>query len=58
MQLLDNLQQNIEYIYYLGYPKLIINATNLPITLKKLYLKNTIEIEKLKIPFSCDIEYL
>jgi hypothetical protein len=46
MQLLDNLQQNIEYIYYLGYPKLIINTTNLPITLKKPYLKNTIEIKK------------
>ncbi len=65
--LLDNLPNNIEYIYYLGESNikniyglgnnnLIENANNLPKSLKKLYVRNYVNIDNIKLPFGCSIE--
>jgi len=54
--LLDNLPNSIEYIYYFGSKHLIENANNLPISLKKLYIRNTINVDNIKLPFGCSVE--
>lgn len=51
---LNNLEYNIENIVYFGNDKLLMNSTNLPVTLKNLYVKSYTDIDKLKIPFGCN----
>jgi len=54
--LLPNLPNSIEYIYYFGSKHLIENANNLPISLKKLYIRNDVNVDNIKLPFGCSIE--
>lgn len=56
--LLNNLPYNIENIFYSGNWYLITYANNLPITLKNLYVKNFIDISKIKIPFGCNVSII
>ncbi len=54
--LLDNLPNSIEYIYYFGSKHLIENANNFPISLKKLYISNDVNVDNIKLPFECSVE--
>jgi len=56
--LLDNLPNNIENIFYLGKSYIITNANNLPITLKNLYIRKSIDVSKIKIPFGCNVNII
>lgn len=52
---LNNLPYSVENMIYFGCKGLLKNSTNLPITLKNLYVKKNmdINIEELKLPFGC-----
>lgn len=53
--LLDNLQNDIEIIFFLGSSKIIYDSKNLPFQLKKLYIPDDFDEKKIKIPFDCQI---
>jgi len=56
--LLDNLPYNKENIFYFGSWYLIKNANNLPISLKNLYVRTSIDVSKIKLPFGCNLNII
>lgn len=51
---IDNLDENIEFIIFNSLNK---EVTNLPVTLKEIWITKNINLSLIKIPFGCELNY-